>query len=108
MDVHNLIFSSSSSDEDTPRAKKVYRKRRFEEDDRNFRKLYRFSPENIDFLVDNFMPAYYETRGGALPNKTKMKIFLRYIGDPGFQVIILLLFIIFVQLPYLFFVRFFG
>lgn len=87
MGAHNLILSSSSSDEETPRAKKVYNERRIDEDNRNFRKLYRFSPENIDFLVENFMSDYYETRGGALPNKTKMKIFLRYIGDPGFQVI---------------------
>lgn len=34
------------------------------------------------------MPEYTETRGGALSNKDKMKTFRRYIGDPGFQVII--------------------
>ena len=27
-----------------------------------------------------------ENRGGTLSNKQKMEVFLRYVGDPGFQI----------------------
>lgn len=33
-----------------------------------------------DFLRDEF-----ESRGGALRATAKIRIFLRYVGDPGFQ-----------------------
>ena len=29
--------------------------------------------------------AAYETKGGALSNKQRMEVFLRHVGDPGFQ-----------------------
>ena len=36
-------------------------------------------------MSDNFIGEYTETRGGALSTKQKMEVFLRCIGDPGFQ-----------------------
>lgn len=68
----------------TNRVCKIYKPRR-NEIDRNFRKLYRFNPENVDYLVENLLPIYGETRGGAVSNLQKIKCFLRYVGDPGFQ-----------------------
>ncbi|CAH2013047.1 unnamed protein product [Acanthoscelides obtectus] len=49
---------------------------------------YRFNRENVEwfanhFLDDNEDPV--ETRGGALSPTRKMEIFLRSLGDPGFQ-----------------------
>ena len=55
--------------------------RRIEE----YRKLFRFSEENVEYLVDQFLPSATETRGGALTAKQKMEITLRYLCDPGFQ-----------------------
>lgn len=67
------------------RTVKIYKNRR-NRVEANFKYLYRFNSENVDFLVDEFLPEYTETRGGAVSNVQKMKSFLRYIGDPGFQV----------------------
>lgn len=64
---------------------KIYKTRRTLVES-NFKDLYRFNSENVDFLVHEFLPDYSETRGGAVSNVEKMKSFLRYIGDPGFQV----------------------
>lgn len=64
---------------------KIYKNRRSLVES-NFKSLYRFDSENVDFLVGEFLPEYTETRGGAVSNVQKMKSFLRYIGDPGFQV----------------------
>lgn len=66
------------------RNRKVYVPRR-NTDERKYKSLYRFGPESVDFLVDFFMDAGEETRGGALSTKQRMQIFLRYMGDPGFQ-----------------------
>lgn len=67
------------------RTVKIYKSRR-NAIESNFKNLYRFDSENVDFLVREFLPEYTETRGGAITNKQKVKSFLRYIGDPGFQV----------------------
>lgn len=40
----------------------------------------------MQWLAEYFLPEYEETHSGALSNLNKMKIFLRYMGDPGFQV----------------------
>nr|CAH7762598.1 unnamed protein product [Callosobruchus chinensis] len=54
--------------------------------DRNFKALYRFRKENDEWLSNNFLGVESEeTRGGAICNTDKMKIFLRYVGDPGYQ-----------------------
>jgi hypothetical protein len=67
-----------------PLARKIYKIRR-ETDMRNCKALYRFNSENVDWLADHFLPKRHETRCGALSNKNRMRIFLRYLGDPGFQ-----------------------
>lgn len=84
--IINWLFSDSSSDEEEiRRPKKLYRARR-NSDDSNFRSLYRFDRENFNFLVRIFFPDdVHDRRGGGLSNAQKMKIFLRYVGDPGFQ-----------------------
>lgn len=86
--IYNNYLSSSDSDEDNSavRKKKFYKKRKLEFEP-NFKELYRFEPYNFEYLVNTFLPdENYETRGGALSNTSKMKIFLRYISDPGYQV----------------------
>ena len=52
----------------------------------NIKALYRFEQENIVWISDHFLGQSAETRGGALQNIEKMKVFLRFAGDPGFQV----------------------
>lgn len=81
------IFDSDDEDEANNREVKVYKNRRAG-DDQNYRQLYRFTRENVELLSNYFFPANEETRGGALSNTHKMQTFLRYMGDPGFQVII--------------------
>lgn len=52
----------------------------------DYKCLYRFRKENVRWLAQHFLgEETNETRGGALSNEEKMRIFLRYIGDPGFQ-----------------------
>lgn len=67
------------------RSVKVYKTRR-DGDDNNFKDLYRFTRENVDRVTHFFLGNSCETRGGALSNVQRMKCFLRYVGDPGFQV----------------------
>lgn len=66
------------------RAQKVYSVRRGV-DNRDWKSLYRFEKENVQWLSDHFLGVSDETRGGALTNEQRFMIFLRYIGDPGFQ-----------------------
>lgn len=68
-----------------PVARRLYRERRLA-DDYQYRELYRFSREEVDWLSNEFLPECYETRGGRLSNHHRMLIFLRYISDPGHQV----------------------
>jgi hypothetical protein len=66
------------------RARTVYKERRAVRD-RDCKVLYQFQPENILWLSRYFLDHNKETRGGALTNEQKIKIFLRYVGNPGFQ-----------------------
>lgn len=50
-----------------------------------YRRLFRFSEENVEYLTDQFLPSIAETRGGAFTAKQKMEVTLRYLCDPGFQ-----------------------
>lgn len=68
------------------RKRKIYSFRRFGDTGDNFKSLYRFEYENVQWISNHFLPDDTETRGGAIPKVEKMKTFLRYIGDPGFQV----------------------
>jgi hypothetical protein len=48
--------------------------------------LYRFDEVNVQWMATYFMgQEKNEKRGGALSNVDKLKIFLRCVGDPGFQ-----------------------
>lgn len=49
------------------------------------KQLLRFEDQSIDFLTAEFLPVHDETRGGALTQRTRMEIFLRFLADPGFQ-----------------------
>lgn len=64
------------------RKEKVYNERREMSDSK---KLLRFETDSVEFLTQEFLPESYETRGGALSPRKKMEIFLRFVGDPGFQ-----------------------
>ncbi|XP_021697550.1 putative nuclease HARBI1 [Aedes aegypti] len=66
------------------RKEKTYRDRRGDGD--NFKSLYRFTQGNVEWLTNYFLGDQEETRGGSLSNIQKMKTFLRYVGDPGFQI----------------------
>jgi hypothetical protein len=66
------------------RAPKVYKHRRT--DAPIYRALYRFEEHHVRCLADTFLGDTDETRGGALSRKGKIEVFLRYVGDPGFQV----------------------
>ena len=66
---------------------KIYKQRSEHVDSKNFRSLYRFTKVNVEWLNTYlFGLEKIETRGGALKNITKLKTFLRLVGDPGFQV----------------------
>jgi hypothetical protein len=53
---------------------------------RDYKSLYRFDEVNVQWMATYFMgQEKNEKRGGALSNVDKLKIFLRCVGDPGFQ-----------------------
>lgn len=87
--VNVMNFESSSEEEENivnVRRVKVYKQRRVD-DNCDFRGLFRFTRNGFNFIVNYFLSEEEEdTRGGGLNSSQKMKIFLRYIGDPGFQV----------------------
>jgi hypothetical protein len=66
------------------RMRKVY-KHRQNEPSSTYREEFRFNEENVVWMGEHFLKENHEPRGGALSNKHKMEVFLRYIGDPGFQ-----------------------
>ncbi|XP_018565377.1 putative nuclease HARBI1 [Anoplophora glabripennis] len=66
------------------RARKYYKVRR-DSRDTDYRILYRFNRNNVEWLAQHFLGDEFENRGGALTTTEKMRIFLRYVGDPGFQ-----------------------
>jgi hypothetical protein len=66
------------------RVRKVYKERRAVRD-RDCKVFYQFQPENVLWLSRHFLDHNEETRGNALTNEQKMKIFLYYVGDLGFQ-----------------------
>ena len=66
------------------RATKTYKERR-EPTENDFKKLYRFEKENVEWLSDYLVGNKNERRGAALTSQQKLRIFLRYAADPGFQ-----------------------
>lgn len=78
------------------RSVKIYRARRNRQEENSY-DLFRFSDPAITFLANEFLVdrkgddddefvERIETRGGALEREMRMKVFLRYLSDPGFQV----------------------
>ena len=51
----------------------------------DYKTLFRFEEQNVEYLATNLLPNTGETRGGALSPKQRMEAFLRYSADPGFQ-----------------------
>jgi hypothetical protein len=51
-----------------------------------YKPMYRFEERNVEYLAEIFLGNTEERRGGALSPKQRMEIYLRYMGDPGFQV----------------------
>lgn len=66
------------------RAEKCYKKR-VETLSGDYRKLFRFNEENVHWLANYFFGEQYEKLGCALIPAQKIKVFLRYISDPGYQ-----------------------
>lgn len=66
------------------RKRKVYSVRT-DVDERDWKVLYRFTRENVEWLSNHFLGHTEERRGGALTSLQRFKIFLRYVADPGFQ-----------------------
>ena len=50
-----------------------------------YRKLFRFSKQNVEWLSHHFLPESLKARGGALSLLQCSKVTLRYLSDPGFQ-----------------------
>lgn len=65
------------------RKRKIYNTRR---SSTNYKTLYRFSEDHVEWIASEFLGQSHETRGGALSNHQRMQSFLRYMSDPGYQV----------------------
>lgn len=80
---HWAFFDSSSEGEENQRQKKST-----EHEEAAMKKIFAVcNRENFDFIVRSFLSDdVYDTRGGSCTPAQKMKFFLRYVGDPGFQV----------------------
>ena len=67
-----------------PRKQTEYKTRKVQSMD-TYRSLFRFHDENLAWMSEYFLGENTETRGSALNNKQKVEVFLRHVGDPGFQ-----------------------
>lgn len=49
--------------------------------------VLRFEENSVDYIINYFLSEaeVIYRRGGALTSRQKMKVFLRYLSDPGFQ-----------------------
>lgn len=65
--------------------RKVYKPRKSASAD-IYKSMYRFEEINVEYLAEVFLDDIDERRGGAVTSKQRMEIYLRYMGDPGFQV----------------------
>ncbi|KAK9882695.1 hypothetical protein WA026_022745 [Henosepilachna vigintioctopunctata] len=52
--------------------------------ERNCKELLRFNSESVYFLAAQFLEESDNRRGG-ISRRQQMEIFLRFVGDPGFQ-----------------------
>ena len=67
-----------------PRKQKEYKPRKVQSID-TYGSLFRFHVENVAWMLEYFLRENTETTGGALSNRQGMEVFLRHVGDPGFQ-----------------------
>ena len=51
-----------------------------------YKRVFRFTEDNVDILANIFLGNRDESRGHSLTRKQKLECFLRYVGDPGFQI----------------------
>ena len=51
-----------------------------------YRRVFRFSDENVIRLCDEFLGVEDISRLNGLTRKKKMECFLRYVADPAFQI----------------------
>ena len=70
------------------RKPKIYHPRRSGHHVHDYKRLFRFDENNVNWIVRNVLldNNEVETRGGALSTKQQLEAFLRYAADPGFQV----------------------
>ena len=65
---------------------RLFKDRRQPSNDFCYRTQFRFDEVSVVWMADHFLgPDTNEHRGGALSNKKKFEIALRYFSDPGFQ-----------------------
>ena len=67
------------------RKMKFYKPRKFTLS-QDYRRLYRFDEENVEWIAHHFLGDQWDRRGGGLCQKQQMQVFLRYMADSGFQV----------------------
>ena len=65
----------------------MYKPRKVQSMD-TYRSLFRFHDEHVAWMSEYFLGENTETRGGALSSKERMEVFLRHVGDPGFQTVV--------------------
>lgn len=54
--------------------------------EQEYKKIYRFTKYNVEWLAEHFLGNSDEKRGGALCPERKMRIFLRFVSDSGFKI----------------------
>jgi hypothetical protein len=62
-----------------------YYKARGSPQTRDFKMLFRFEENSVQWLSNYFLGQVMESRGGALTSEQKMKVCLRYLANPGYQ-----------------------
>ena len=51
-----------------------------------YKRVFCFTEDNVDIMANIFLGDREESRGHSLTRKQKLECFLRYVGDPGFQI----------------------
>ena len=52
----------------------------------DYKRIFRFEENHVNWIVENLLVYKGETRGGALTTKMRLEAFLRYMADPGYQI----------------------
>ncbi|KAJ9587071.1 hypothetical protein L9F63_028354 [Diploptera punctata] len=84
-EVWLVADSSPQNTEMVPvRRKKCYKPRRCPPEE-EYKSLYRFKDENVKWTAAHVLPETEERRVGSQSSEDRMKIFQRYMADPGFE-----------------------